>query len=75
MADVFSTTTSGVGSNIVTLAYDKLIETNLRILPKFREIADKKVGSLTHNGSSIRFQFNNDIADIVTGKQIGRAHV
>ena len=63
MADVFSTTTSGVGSNIVTLAYDKLIETNLRILPKFREIADKKVGSLTHNGSSIRFQFNNDIAD------------
>lgn len=63
MADVFSTTTSGVGSNLVTLAYDKLIETNLRILPKFREIADKKVGSLTHNGSSIRFQFNNDIAD------------
>lgn len=63
MADVFSTTSSGVGSNIVTLAYDKLIETNLRILPKFREIADKKVGSLTHNGSSIRFQFNNDIAD------------
>jgi len=63
MADVFSTTSSGVGSNLVTLAYDKLIETNLRILPKFREIADKKVGSLTHNGSSIRFQFNNDIAD------------
>lgn len=63
MADVFSTTTSGVGSNLVTLAYDKLIETNLRVLPKFREIADKKVGSLTHNGSSIRFQFNTDIAD------------
>jgi hypothetical protein len=63
MADVFSTTTSGVGSNLVTLAYDKLIETNLRVLPKFREIADKKIGSLTHNGSSIRFQFNTDIAD------------
>lgn len=63
MADVFTTTSSGLGSNIVTLAYDKLIETNLRILPKFREIADKKVGSLTHNGSSIRFQFNTDIAD------------
>jgi N4-gp56 family major capsid protein len=63
MADVFSTTSSGVGTNLVTLAYDKLIETNLRVLPKFREIADKKVGSLTHNGSSIRFQFNTDIAD------------
>jgi N4-gp56 family major capsid protein len=64
MPDVFSTTTSGIGTNLVTLAYDKLIETNLRVLPKFREIADKKVGSLTHNGSSIRFQFNNDIADV-----------
>jgi len=63
MADVFTTTSSGLGSNLVTLAYDKLIETNLRILPKFREIADKKVGSLTHNGSSIRFQFNTDISD------------
>jgi len=63
VADVFTTTSSGYGTNLVTLAYDKLIETNLRVLPKFREIADKKVGSLTHNGSSIRFQFNNDIAD------------
>lgn len=63
MADVFTQTTTGLGSNIVTLAYDKLIETNLRSLPKFREIADKKVGSLTHNGSSIRFQFHTDIAD------------
>ena len=63
MSDVFSTTSSGVGTNLVTLAYDKLIETNLRVLPKFREIADKKVGSLTHNGSSIRFQFNTDIAE------------
>lgn len=64
MADVFTTTGSGLGTNLVTLAYDKLIETNLRVLPKFREIADKKIGSLTHNGSSIRFQFNNDIADV-----------
>ena len=63
MADAFTTTGSGLGTNLVTLAYDKLIETNLRVLPKFREVADKKVGSLTHNGSSIRFQFNTDIAD------------
>jgi N4-gp56 family major capsid protein len=63
MADVFSTTTSGLGSNLVTLAYDKLIEINLRSVPQFRAIADKKVGSPTHDGSSIRFQFHNDIAD------------
>jgi len=63
MADVFSTTTSGLGSNLVTMAYDKLIEMNLRTTPQFRAIADKKVGSPTHDGSSIRFQFYNDIAD------------
>lgn len=63
MADVFTTSTTGLGTNLVTTAYDKLIETNLRIVPKFREIADKKVGSLTHNGSTIRFQIHNDIAD------------
>jgi len=63
MADVFSTTTSGLGTNLVTLAYDKLVELNLRNTPQFRAIADKKPGSLTHDGSSIRFQFHNDIAD------------
>lgn len=63
MADVFSTTTSGVGSNLVTMAYDKLIELNLRNTPQFRAIADKKVGNPTHDGSSIRFQFYTDIAD------------
>jgi N4-gp56 family major capsid protein len=63
MADIFTTTTSGLGSNLVTLAYDKLIEINLRSTPQFRAIADKKVGSPTHDGSSIRFQFHNDIAD------------
>ena len=63
MADTFSTTTSGVGSNLVTMAYDKLIEINLRNTPQFRAIADKKVGNPTHDGSSIRFQFYTDIAD------------
>ncbi len=63
MADVFSTSTSGLGSNLVTMAYDKLIEINLRSVPQFRAIADKKVGNPTHDGSSIRFQFHNDIAD------------
>jgi len=63
MPDIYSTTTSGVGSNLVTMAYDKLIELNLRSTPQFRAIADKKIGSPTHDGSSIRFQFYNDIAD------------
>jgi hypothetical protein len=63
MADVFSTTTSGLGSNLVTMAYDKLIELNLRSTPQFRAIADKKIGNPTHDGSSIRFQFHNDISD------------
>lgn len=63
MADVFSTTTSGLGSNLVTMAYDKLIEINLRNTPQFRAIADKKVANPTHDGSSIRFQIHNDIAD------------
>ena len=63
MPDVFSTSTSGLGSNLVTMAYDKLIELNLRSVPQFRAIADKKIGNPTHDGSSIRFQFHNDIAD------------
>lgn len=52
-----------LGMNLVTQAYDKLVEINLRKQPQFRAIVDKKVGSQTHNGSSIRFQFHNDIAD------------
>jgi hypothetical protein len=45
------------------MAYDKLIELQLRSTPQFRAIADKKIGQPTHDGSSIRFQFYNDIAD------------
>ncbi len=63
MADVYTPTGSALGTNLVTMAYDKLIEMNLRAVPKFRDIADKKVGNPTHDGSSIRFQFYNDIAD------------
>lgn len=63
MADAFSPIGSGLGSNLVTMAYDKLVEVNLRATPQFRAIADKKVGSPTHDGSSIRFQIYNDIAD------------
>jgi len=70
MADVFTAAgtfgdmgNTGLGKNLATLAYDKLVEINLRTAPMFRAIADKKVGSLTHNGPSIRFQFYTDIAE------------
>lgn len=63
MPDVFTNSTTGLGTNLVTLAYDKLIEMNLRATPQFRAIADKKIGNPSHDGSSIRFQFFNDIAD------------
>ncbi len=68
MADNFTGTSfepgvTGLATNLVTQAYDKLVEINLRKQPQFRAIVDKKVGSQTHNGSSIRFQFHNDIAD------------
>lgn len=68
MADIFTgsvnvSPATGLADNLVTLAYDKLVEKNLRKQPQFRAIVDKKVGSQTHNGSSIRFQFHNDIAD------------
>lgn len=67
MADAFSPTGSGLGSNLVTMAYDKLVEVNLRATPQFRAIADKKVGSPTHDGSSIRFQIYTDISDTTVG--------
>lgn len=70
MADIFTGAGLGVdgapnnlATNLVTMAYDKLVEKNLRLQPQFRAIVDKKPGSLTHNGSSVRFQFHNDIAD------------
>jgi N4-gp56 family major capsid protein len=63
MADAYSPIGSGLGSNLVTMAYDKLVELNLRNVPQLRAIADKKVGNPTHDGSSIRFQFYTDIAD------------
>jgi N4-gp56 family major capsid protein len=52
-----------VGANLVTQAYDRLVEFQLRSLPQFRAIADKKVADQTHPGSSILFQIYADLAD------------
>ena len=55
-----------VGANLVTQAYDRLVEFALRSTPSFRAIADKKVGNQTHAGSSILFQIYNDLASKTT---------
>ena len=51
-----------VGANLVTQAYDRLVEFALRSVPSFRAGADKKVGNQTHAGSSVLFQLYNDLA-------------
>mgnify|MGYP006271415503 CR=1 FL=1 len=52
-----------VGANLVTQAYDRLVEFQLRATPQFRAIADKKVADQTHPGSSVLFQIYSDLAD------------
>jgi len=51
-----------VGANLVTQAYDRLVEFALRSVPSFRAVADKKPVSQTHAGSSVLFQIYNDLA-------------
>jgi N4-gp56 family major capsid protein len=53
---------SVVGANLVTQAYDRLVEFALRSVPSFRAVADKKPVSQTHAGSSVLFQIYNDLA-------------
>ena len=55
-----------VGANLVTQAYDRLVEFALRSVPTFRAVADKKVGNQTHAGSSVLFQLYNDLAVATT---------
>ena len=51
-----------VGANLVTQAYDKLVEFALRSVPSFRSVADKKPAQQSHAGSSVLFQLYNDLA-------------
>lgn len=51
-----------VGANLVTQAYDRLVEFALRSVPSFRQVADKRPVSQTHAGSSVLFQIYNDLA-------------
>lgn len=55
-----------VGANLVTQAYDRLVEFALRSTPSFRSVADKKPVSQTHAGSSVLFQLYTDLAVATT---------
>jgi N4-gp56 family major capsid protein len=55
-----------VGANLVTQAYDRLVEFALRSTPSFRAVADKKPVSQTHAGSSVLFQLYSDLAVATT---------
>ena len=55
-----------VGANLVTQAYDRLVEFALRSVPSFRAVADKKPVSQTHAGSSVLFQIYSDLAVATT---------
>jgi len=55
-----------VGANLVTQAYDRLVEFALRSTPSFRAVADKKPASQTHAGSSVLFQLYSDLAVATT---------
>jgi len=55
-----------VGANLVTQAYDRLVEFALRSTPSFRAVADKKPVSQTHAGSSVLFQLYTDLAVATT---------
>jgi len=57
---------SVVGANLVTQAYDRLVEFALRSTPSFRAVADKKPVSQTHAGSSVLFQLYSDLAVATT---------
>lgn len=62
--DVLSGTS--LGTNLVTAAYDKLVEYALRSMPLFRVFATKKVSDQSHPGDSIKFNLYDDLATAVT---------
>lgn len=60
MADAF-TSTSAV-SNLVQTAYDRLVEFNLRAVPVFRDVADKRPAQQAMPGSTITLQLYSDLS-------------
>lgn len=53
-------------SNLITTAYDKLVEFNLRSEPMFRKFASKRPADVTNPGNTIVFQLYNDLDRVTT---------
>jgi len=53
-------------SNLVTTAYDKLVEFNLRSEPMFRKFASKRPSDVTNPGNTVVFQLHNDLDRVTT---------
>lgn len=68
MANAYTDILSGtsLGLNLVKTAYDRLVEFNLRSQPFYRMIADKRVANQTQPGSSVVFNFYNDLTQATT---------
>lgn len=56
-----TTTQKSTVSNLVTNAYDKLVEFQLRSEPMFRKFASKRPSDLTNAGATVVFQLYNDL--------------
>jgi N4-gp56 family major capsid protein len=65
MANAYTDILSGtsLGTNLVKTAYDRLVEFNLRSLPWYRSVADKRPVDQTQPGTSVVFNLYADLAD------------
>lgn len=61
-----STDSGSLGTSLVQTAYDRLVEFNLRSLPCFRAIADKRPAQQAMPGSSVVFQLYADMSAATT---------
>ena len=61
-----TTTQKSTVSNLVTTAYDKLVEFNLRSEPMFRKFASKRPSDVTNAGATVVFQLYNDLDRVTT---------
>lgn len=64
MANAYTDILSGssLGTNLVKTAYDRLVEFNLRSMPWYRAVADKRPAQQTQPGSSVVFNLYADLS-------------
>lgn len=64
MANAYTDILSGssLGTNLVKTAYDRLVEFNLRSMPWYRAIADKRPAQQTQPGTSVVFNLYQDMS-------------